>query len=398
MKKNKRLSHPVLFNILKTLVRPVAYFKWGYRYKDKYKIKKDEKVCIISNHQTDLDPILIHLSFNKLVRCLATDNIFAGRFTARLLRYLGVIPKRKGMVDLKSNMEMLQATSNGDSILFFPEGNRSYAEFQFYISDRLPILLKKFKTNLIIFNLHGGFGKYPRIGSKPRKGKFYGDIKKVLTYEEYKDMPDDELFKIIKDNLKVFDNESGELYKSKARAEYFERLFFVCPKCGEKEQIYSKGNYIRCHNCDLEVEYKEDLSLASKDDSFKFHQLKDWYDYQREYVRNTDFSKEEVIFIDHDVTLKLSNPYSKYIVICRHSDVKLTNTELIFKNRKFDISEIKIASPVSGKKLCFTVGDNNFVIQGDKKFNAIKYVFLFNKLNTLMRNEKNDKYFALEDE
>ena len=44
------------------------------------------------------------------------------------------------------------------------------------------------------------------------------------------------------------------------------------------------------------------------------------------------------------------------------------------------------------------MGDNNFVIQGDKKFNAIKYVFLFNKLNTLMRNEKNDKYFALEDE
>ena len=149
MKKQKRLSHPILFNILKTLVRPVAYFRWGYRYKSKYKIKKGEKVCVISNHQTDLDPILIHLSFNKLIRCLATDNIFAGKFTARLLNFLGVIPKRKGIVDLKSNMEMIRVTSNGDSILFFPEGNRSYGEYQFYVTDRLPKLIKNFKTNQI---------------------------------------------------------------------------------------------------------------------------------------------------------------------------------------------------------------------------------------------------------
>ena len=398
MKKDKKLSHPILFFLLKNLVRPFAYFKWGFRYKDKYKIKKGEKVVVVSNHQTDMDPLLIHLSFNKLIRCLATDNIFAGKFTARLLSYLGVIPKRKGIVDLKSNMDMLNASNNGDSLLFFPEGNRSYADFQYFISDRLGRLLQSFKSTIIIYNLHGGFGCYPRMGNKPRKGKFYGEIKKVLTYDEYKDMTPDELSKIVIDNIRVIDSESGELYKSKARAEYFERLFFVCPKCGSLHSVYSEGNFLKCHNCDLKVEYGEDLHLHSEDPSFKWTKLLDWYNYQKEFIKTHDFSKDEVIFMDRDVTLKLSNPYQKCIKIRKHSDMILTNDQLIFDNRKFDLKDIKVASPVSGRKLCFTVGINNYVVRGPERFNAIKYVFMFHKLETLMSKEKVDNYYTLEAE
>ena len=396
--KNKRLNHPILFFFLKLIARPLAYFKWGYRYKSKYKIKKDEKVVIVSNHVTDFDPILIHLSLNKLVHCLATDNIFAGRLYAKLLSYIGVIPKRKGMVDLKSNMAMLQAINRGDSLLFFPEGNRSYADFQFNIADNIGRLFKTFKANIIIFNFYGGFGKFPRIGSKSRKGKFYGGIKRVIPYEEYKDMPDEELSKIVIDGVRVIDSESPAKYQSKKRAEYFERLFFVCPKCGHVSSIYSEGNYIKCHDCDLKVEYGEDLFLHSDDPSFKFKRMKEWYQYQRDFVKEHDFSQDDVIFKDENVRLSLSNPFQKRIDINRHSSMTLTNTELIFDNRKFDLKDIKIASPVSGRKLCFTIDDNNFVVRGGKRFNAIKYVFLFNKLDTKMRNEHVDSYFLLEGE
>ena len=396
MRKNKKLSHPILFFFLKNLVRPIAYFKWGYRYKDKYKIKKGEKVVVVSNHQTDLDPILIHLSINKLARCLATDNIFAGKFTARLLRMLGAIPKRKGMVDLRSNMEMLKASNNGDSLLFFPEGNRSYAEFQYFISDRIGRLLKSYQSTLILFNIHGGFGRYPRIGSKPRKGRFYGEIKKVLPYNEYKDMDDSKLSKLIIDNIKVIDAESGDKYLSKNKAEYFERLFFICPKCGELQSIYSVGDHLKCHHCDLDIEYGEDLKLHSHNEEIKFEKLLDWYNYQIDVLKQKEFAKGEEIFKDEDVSLKLSNPFEKVIRLSKHSKMILTSEELIFDNHKFDIKDIKVASPVSGRKLCFTIGDNNYVVRGNKRFNAIKYVFIFHKLDTLMKKENIDNYYRLE--
>lgn len=393
----KKLYHPILFPFLKLLVRPVAYFKWGYRYKDKYKIEKGRNVVVVSNHVTDYDPILIHLSLNKLVHCLATDNIFAGTFTARLLRYIGVIPKRKGMVDLRSNMMMFKMINNGDSLLFFPEGNRSYGDFQFYVADNISKLFKNFKVDIVIFNIHGGFGKYPRIGVNKRKGKFYGEIKRILKYEEYKDMDDKELSKIITEGIKVFDSDSEDKYISNKKAEYFERLFFICPKCGAISSIYSEGNYLKCHHCDLKVEYGEDLLFHSDDPTFKFRHIREWYDYQKKYLLKKDFSKEEVIFKDEHVKLFLSNPFQRRITINKNSSMILTNTQLIFDNRKFDLKDIMIASPVSGRKLCFTVEDNNFVVRGKERFNAIKYVLMFNKLDTLMKKEKVDSYYRLED-
>ena len=396
-KKDKPFKHPLLFPFAKFWFGLYARIVLGYRKKSKFRIQKGEKIVVLSNHQTDLDPLLVMLSFNKMLRCLATDNTFAGKKAAKWMSYLGAIPKRKGLADIKSTMEMMRCSNLGDSLLFFPEGNRSYADFQFYISERLAKMVKSFKATIVIFNLHGGFGKMPRMGSKKkRKGQFYGEIKTILHYEDYKDMDDLELFKIIRDNLRVIDSESGQLYKSKTRMEYFERLFFVCPKCQSISTLHSEGNYLRCSSCGMEMEYTEDLHLKSKDVSFT--KLVEYYNYQKKFVRDHDFSKDEVIFSDEHVSLTLANPYQDKEKMEEDSKVILTNKELIFDHHKFEIKDIMIASPVSGRKLVFTIGDNNYTITGEERFNAIKYVFLFNKLDTLMRNKDIDQYFSIKED
>ena len=396
-KKTKPFKRPFLFPFTKLFFGLYARIVLGYRKKSRFRIQKGERIVVLSNHQTDLDPFLVMLSFNKMLRTLCTDNVFAGKKAAKWMTYLGAIPKRKGLADLKSTMEMLKYSSIGDPILFFPEGNRSYADFQFYISERLAKMVKSFKATIVIFNLHGGFGKMPRMGSKKkRKGKFYGEIKTILHYDEYKDMDDLTLFKIIKDNLRVIDSESGELYKSNTRAEYFERLFFVCPKCHSISSIYSEGNYIKCHNCDMEIEYTEDLHLKSKD--VEFTKLVEYYNYQKKFIRELNTSKMDVIFEDKNVSLTLANPFQDKEKLEEESKVTLTNTELIFDNHKFEIKDILIASPVSGRKLVFTIGDNNYTIRGEERFNAIKYVFMFNKLDTLMRNKNVDQYFSIKED
>ena len=396
-KKDKPFKHPLLFSFAKFFFGLYARVVLGYRKKSKFKILKGEKVVVLSNHQTDLDPLLVMLSFNKMLRCLATDNTFAGKKAAKWMTYLGAIPKRKGLADIKSTMEMLKYSNIGDSLLFFPEGNRSYADFQFYISDRIGKMLKSFKATLVLFNLHGGFGIMPRMGKKRRKGKFDGEIKTVLKYDDYKDLSDEELYRIIKDNLRVYDSESGELYKSKQRAEYLERLFFICPKCQSISTMYSKGNYLRCSKCNLEIEYTEDLHLKSNDTSFT--KLVEYYNYQKRFVKEHDFSKQDVIFEDKGVSLTLANPYQDKEKMEVDSKLTLTNKELIFDHHKFDVKDILVASPVSGRKLVFTVGDNNYTIKGSERFNAIKYVFLFHKLDTLMKKRNIDNYFSIaEDE
>ena len=385
------------FNILKPLVLPISFFRWQYRRKSKYRIKKGESVIVISNHQTDLDPLLIQLSFNKLLRTLSTDNIFKKGRMGRFLLRMGGIPKRKGMMDMKSNLEMFRLVNEGKSLLFFPEGNRSYAEFQYYITEGIGKLIKKLKSTLIIFNIHGGTGRYPRFASKPRKGKFYGEIKKAMPYEEYSDMSDEELTKLIIDNLRVFDSESGELYKSKERAEYLERMFFVCPKCGTPHKLVSDKNIIRCEHCGLEVTYNENLTLSSDDPDFKFTRLVEWYNYQKKWVRDYKVKKGEGIFKDSDITLRTCNPYERSELLSE-GNITLNDEKLIFDKIIFDLKDITIASPVSGRKFIFSIGDKQYEVRGDKRFNPLKYVFMFNKLDTKMKETGIDKYYNLEEE
>ena len=188
-KKLKPFKHPLLFPFAKFFFGLWARVVLGYRKKSKFRIQKGERILVLSNHQTDLDPVLIRLSFNRFLYTVATDNIFSNPKTVKWLTRLGAIPKRKGLVDIKSTIAMSNIAQQGGSMLLFPEGNRCYAEFQFFISENFAKLLKSLKCTIVLFNLHGGFGSMPRFGSKKRrKGPFYGRIKKVLKYKNYENL------------------------------------------------------------------------------------------------------------------------------------------------------------------------------------------------------------------
>lgn len=110
-------------------------------------------------------------------------------------------------------------------------------------------------------------------------------------------MDDSLLFSTIKDNLKVFDSESHNLYKSNKRGEYLERVFFVCPVCGKVETLYSKGAYLHCSNCGLKVEYSEDLQLKSDNPDFKFSKMIEYWNYQKRYIKDMLIYEDKVIFL-----------------------------------------------------------------------------------------------------
>lgn len=397
MKKKKvHINEPIDLKILRLLVRPFVYFKLGYRNKNKYKIKKGESVVILSNHQTDYDPIIVRLAFNRYIYTLATDNIFAKKSTARFITRLGGIPKRKGLPDLKSLITLKRLANNGASLLIFPEGNRSYAEFQYNISGEFAKWITSLKSTIVIFNINGGFGSFPRFGSKKRKGKFTGEIRKVLKYEEYSKMSSEELQKIIIENLKVFDSDSNNLYKSNKRAEYLERMFFVCPKCNKANNLFSNGNIIKCNSCGLEVSYEENLRLKSDDESFKYTKLVEWYEYQKEWMRNLILKDNETIFEDQDVELFNANPYSDKKLLDKGT-LKINTKEITIGNTSFKTEDIETASPVSGRTLCITINENNYVFRGNERFNSLKYVFLFHKLDTKMKLNNTDKYYNIEE-
>ena len=120
------------------LARPIAAIiarKMGFKYK-KFPLKKGDAYFILGNHQTDMDPVFVALSFDAPVYFVAGDNIFNGSVPSKMLSHcFAPIKKRKGVADLECIRNCLKAAKEGHCICIFPEGNRAWPS----LSSRPPI-------------------------------------------------------------------------------------------------------------------------------------------------------------------------------------------------------------------------------------------------------------------
>ena len=395
--KNRRVlpRHKITFVIIRFVSLIYTRIFLGFRCKDRYKIKKGETVVVLSNHQTDADPFCIFPSFIGKTYPVGTDYVYTGRFKSKVLKYFSeMIPKRKGTVDKKCMVAMFQTISEGGSLILFPEGNRTYAEFQFYVTSGIAKLIKKFGSTLILYNFYGGTGVSPRFAKKRRKGPFTGKIVRVIKKEEYENYSDEELYQIIIDAIRVYDSESGNLYKSKDRAEYLERMFFVCPKCKRMETLRSNKNVLSC-SCGFELEYLENLLIKTNQQDINFDRLVDYWNYQKKYLRDLVIEDNNVIFKDN-ITLYETKMFENKRKV--YKGLMFVDKDLLhFNDLIFHIREVENASVISGDKLSLTISKTDYLIVGEERFNPLKYVFLFNKLNTNMKENNTDKYYTLED-
>ena len=392
MKKKKshvRKRHRFWFFVLRPVGWAIALV-YGFRYKV-FRIKKGENYLILANHQTLLDPALLCISFNAPIYLMATDTILRNNIPSRLLRYcFAPIAKKKGAVDVSSIMNCMRVARAGGNVAIFPEGNRAWADFQFYITPSIVKMIRMINLPLIIYNFDGGYGVDPRWGAKLRKGKFRGYVRSVISLDEIKKMSDDELCERVISELRVIDSESGNKYRSSRRAEYLERELFVCPVCHSVSSLRSVGNYVECTDCELQVEYTEELTLRSDYPDFKFKKLVDWYEYQLRFIENNTVTDGDEIYSDENVVM--NDITGKNTVKLGEGRLTLDSEKIRVGDFEVDLLDVIGASVVGGRKLAINTADRSYTIVGDSRFNALKYVLTFNVLKTGIKEEK---YYAL---
>ncbi|MGI6710546.1 MAG: 1-acyl-sn-glycerol-3-phosphate acyltransferase [Bacilli bacterium] len=387
--------HKIIVALVKPLFKIIGFFKFGYRYK-KYKLNKKEAYIIVSNHQTVFDHFMYGLAFNRNLYYIATEDIFSMGFLSKLLKFaVAPIPKSKSMRDSQTVRISMQVVKEKGVIMVSPEGNRTYSGETAYIDPAIAKFVKLLKVTLIIFNITGGYGVHPRWANKSRKGKTFGEVVKILTYDEYKDLSNEELYDIIKTNLYVDDTTTKNTYKSKKSAEYCERFLYVCPNCGITK-IYSKGEYIYCPECELKVKYNENLEFEVVEGKFNFLNMKEWYHYQEDFVSKLNFEKfkeEEVIFSDEGVFLLKQEKNVKKINILEGQIVLYKNRITINNNKKdytFYFDDIDAMTALGKNKLGFYLNDETFQVKSNVRFNPVKYMHLFYHYKNTQKGEKDD--------
>ena len=394
-----KFRHRIVRNILNVTLGVFSRLKYRIKIR-RFKEPEHRPYLIRFNHQTPFDQFFVGMAFRRPVYYLATEDIFSNGWVSSLIKYLAApIPIKKQTTDVRAILNCIKVSREGGTIAIAPEGNRTYSGRTEYMSPSIVSLARKLDVPIVLFRIEGGYGTNPRWSDKVRKGKMLAYVSEVIAPEQYKEMSDDELFARIKDGLYVNEAVADREFISNKKAEYLERAIYVCPHCG-LSTFESNGNLVKCLKCGLTVEYTAKKELISGDESFRFGFVADWYDYQNNFVNSLDVTKmtDAPLYTDEADLYRVIRCKNKEIIeksvrvqlFGDRIEIRTTDSNMVFP---FDTTS---AVTVLGRnKMNIYHGDDIYQLKPPKRFNAIKYVNLFNRYKNITKGDEASAYLGL---
>jgi DNA-directed RNA polymerase subunit RPC12/RpoP len=380
-----RLRHKITYAILRPFFELYIKFNYGFKL-NKYKLKGNH--LVLSNHVTMFDPFFVAASFNFPIYFVASNDIFAYRLVTKIIKYLvEPISKTKNEVDFATIKEIITMSKAGGSIGLFLSGNATYSGTEEYIDSPIAKLVRKINLPVVLYNLKGLYGVSPRWGSTIRKGFSTGVVKQILSIEQISLMSDEELTATIKTGLSVsaFDLDNQQLnYTGKNLAQYLERALFVCPDCNSLSTLMSEDNQLSCLKCSYNVTYQPNLTFKLNRGKNLHRTVKDWYDFQKNYVQANDFStisENQEITHDAGIDLLINIKNVKKEQIIENGSIHLYSNRVEIKSNNVKIilsfDDILAMAVHVKNRLLINTPNHYYQIINNKRRSALKYMFIY---------------------
>ena len=390
MKKYRR--HKRFWKILRVIATPIL--KTMYKYSCEVYPDLKGPYLVLANHNTDLDPGLVALSFPQQMYFVASEHVYRAGFASKVLRYVfEPIAKRKGTSDTVTVMKSIRALREGKNVCLFPEGQKSFNGRTGEIHLATGKLVKASKASLITYKLEGGYFTTPRWGYGIRKGKMHGSIVNIYDPETLDKLSAEEITDIIIKDLyeDAYEkqNESPIAYKGKNLAKGLEHSLCVCQSCKKLDTLSSIKNKVFCNECGFSTTLDK---YGYFDENSKFKTVAQWDDFQQEelkkFVEDKKSSNQTFLFENTDSTLKsvkaehqeenlgtgTFSMFTDKFVFKTIQDGKENTIELLHQ----DIVDISMY----GKQgLVFSDNKGNYYdLTSDKVRNVRKFIFCFKYL------------------
>lgn len=247
--------------ILRPLVIVFLFIKFGYRFKVAKNLP--DNFIVLSNHNTDFDPLFVGASFRKPIYFVASEHIARWKNAFKFVDFaFAPIIRYKGTTAASTVKEMLRRLRTGANVAMFAEGAKSWNGVTAPIQPSTGKVVKNSKAALVTYKLEGGYFVSPNWGKGgTRKGRINGGIVNIYTAEQLSQMSVEQINDVISADLyeDAYDRQlkSPARYRGKHLAEDLEKLLFFCPECGAMHTLFSSGDTVNCEECGLTFKYNE---------------------------------------------------------------------------------------------------------------------------------------------
>ncbi len=141
------------------------------RVENRHVVPRSGGVLILSNHQSNLDPVLVGLACDRRLNYLARQSLFKVGGLRQLMESLDAIPIDREGSGLGGLKETLRRLKRGEMVLIFPEGTRTVDGSVAPLKPGFCALARRAGVPLVPLAIEGAFAAWPRRRKLPRPSK-----------------------------------------------------------------------------------------------------------------------------------------------------------------------------------------------------------------------------------
>lgn len=151
--------------------RELAKGLFDYRVVGAEKLPFSGPAIIACNHVSFLDPPLVGIAFDEMVYSFARKTLFDHPLAAKILRSWQVLAVDRDKPDTASLKNIIRLLRDGNKVIMFPEGTRSYDGVPQSAEAGVGLFIAKSKAPVLPVRLFGTYEAYPRGAKTLRPAK-----------------------------------------------------------------------------------------------------------------------------------------------------------------------------------------------------------------------------------
>ena len=382
-KKDPHKRHRFIWKALRPLMKLITWAVLGYRA---HPSGVQGPFLLLSNHITDWDPLLVGCSFSQQFYFVTSEHLLRSKPFGKLITWLqDPIPRQKGGSAAGTVLAVMRRLRAGDSVAIFPEGNRTWDGVTRPMLPSIGKLARSSGVKLVTYRMEGGYFTSPRwAGGAIHRGRMRGRVVRVYSPETLKAMTPEEINEIIRQDLYedayARQRKNPIIYRSRRRAEYIERLLFICPKCGEMHTLRSKGDLVRCRKCEFTFRYLPTGFLTGR--GLPCDNLRDLSRRQDEEIARlcAEAGAERPIFTDDDMRTDQVE-FSRGTTFLAKGELKLFSDRLELPGVTVPLTQLTGMSLVGPQDLYVGSGGHSYLVRSDHVRCLVKYLTACSRLN-----------------
>ncbi len=166
----------------------------------------------MSNHQSNLDPVLVGLACHRRLNFLARRTLFDSAGLRWLIESLDAIPIDRDGSGLGGLKETLKRLKRGEMVLIFPEGTRTTDGKVARLKPGFCALARRAGVPLLPVAIDGAFAAWPRGRALPRRARIRIEFGPPLSAADINDLDDVQLVAEVERRIRACHSQaSGQL-------------------------------------------------------------------------------------------------------------------------------------------------------------------------------------------